>query len=156
MISQLMIFFLCLCILIAVTISALKIALRPYHIYSLVIRKNYETTWRTFSDPLRYRELYPHWIKDIKHINANKYEVQDQFNNAYPIEISVNQEFGVINLQIGDESSELRLFKLDPSSILILHFAKRWQGITVWRWVCHKKTIVKDFCHAKLVLERQK
>ncbi len=133
----------------------LRAAMKPYHVYSLVVHKNYERVWQSLSDPLQYKELYPHWIKDILHMSGSEYVVHDQFGNTYPMQLSVNQEYGVVNLHIGQETSQLRLFQLDLSSTLVVHVAKRWEGINTLRWLFHKRTVAKDFCHAKSVLEQR-
>lgn len=133
----------------------LRVVMKPYHVYSLIVHKNYESVWRSLSDPLQYKELYPHWIKDISYTSGCEYMVYDQFSNIYPMQLSVNQEYGVVNLHIGQETSQLRLFQLDSSSTLIVHVAKQWQGINTLRWFFHKRTVAKDFCHAKSVLEQR-
>ncbi len=149
----------CVLLLVALLIASLIIlsirAVNPYHVHSLVIRRDYELVWQSFSDPLQYKKLYPFWIKNISSQGVNVYQVDDQFGHSYPMTFVENKNHGVIDLKIGNEISSLRLFQIGQHSTLAIHVAKRWQGISLIGWVFHKNTVRKDFSNAKTVIENK-
>lgn len=138
---------------VALTLLLVK-AINPYDIHSLVICKSYDLVWQSLSDPLQYKELYPFWVKDISLQKFNAYQVEDQFGHSYSMTFVGNKDNGVIDLRIGNEISSLRIFQIGQNSTLLVHVAKRWQGISLIGWICHKITVRKDFKNAKKVIER--
>lgn len=126
---------------------------RSFHVHSISIHKNVKEVWAAFSNPSRYGELYPNWIKSISKVQSDVYYVDDQFGNSYEITLMVSFEFGSIDLQIGDEVSSLRLFPLNKNRTLAVHVAKPWKGIGWVKWFFHKRTIAKDFINAKKIIE---
>lgn len=145
-----------ICIFIIIGLCSIWLAkvVRFYDLHSIVVRKDYQTVWNYLSDPLRYNKLYPFWVKNISLSANNKFVVDDQFGHTYEILLLANKENGVIDLQIGNEISSLRLFKLDEHSSLVVHVGKRWSGISLYGWVLHKRTLRKDFCNAKKIIEK--
>lgn len=139
--------------LVAILTLLLVRAISPYHVYSLVICKNYDFVWQSLSDPLQYKKLFPFWIKDISLQELNIYQVDDRFGHSYPMAFFGNKDYGIINLKIGNEISSLRLFQIGQHSTLLIHIAKRWQDISLIGWIFHKNTVRKDFTNAKKVIE---
>ena len=124
------------------------------HISKVVINKPFEMVWPWVSNPLRYSQIYPHWIKNVTQKSEDVFSVQDQFGSAYDIKLIKNKEFGVVDLMIGSEKSSARLISIDEGRTIMIHIAKRWEGCSFLIWFFHKITTDKDLKYAKNVIEK--
>lgn len=123
------------------------------YVSKVVVDKPLAMVWAQLSEPSNYARLYPNWIRAIKKTGDNAYFVEDQFGKSYPITVVLSREFGVVDLHIGNEASRLRLFELGPNSTVVVHLAKKWDGIGWLGWFFHKVTTDRDLKNAKRQIE---
>ncbi len=128
--------------------------LNDTYVSAVVVERPFTVVWTWIADPQNYGLLYPHWIKQVLPQGNHLFQVNDQFGKSYGLLLSEDKTWGIVDLQIGEESSRCRLYPLDPHRTLIVHVAKRWKGASFWIWFFHKRTTNRDLKHAKRVMER--
>ncbi|MBI4041202.1 MAG: hypothetical protein HY390_04980 [Deltaproteobacteria bacterium] len=128
--------------------------LKDTYISEVVVAKPFDVVWEWISNPLKYAEIYPNWIKSVEQRSQNIFQVQDQFGSTYDIELIANKIYGIVDLSIGPEISRSRLYALDEHRTAIVHFSKRLKNSSLIVWFFHKLTTDKDLKHAKKIIEQ--
>ena len=100
----------------------------------IIIAKPAGVVWERLSDPLNYPVIYPNWVKTAAYSHDNVFRIEDQFGGVYNIELLKNKEFGAIDLRIGDELSQTRVFPAGADRAVVVHLAKRWRGCGYFVW----------------------
>jgi len=125
------------------------------YVSSIVIEKPFDVVWSAISNPNSYARLYPNWVKSVNEKDKNTFHVSDQFGGTYDVKLVANQEFGIVDLIIGQETSRSRIYPIDDKRTAITHLATRWKGASPLIWFFHKRTTDRDFKNAKTVIEGQ-
>lgn len=126
---------------------------KDVYVSSVMIHCPFEVVWVWISDPCRYGQLYPNWIRNVIPKGSQVFRVEDRFGGSYDMILSQHKECGIIDLQMGLESSRSRVYPIDEHRTAVVHLAKRWNEVNLLMWFFHQWTINRDFHHAKRIIE---
>lgn len=130
--------------------------MKDIHLTRIIIERPYDVVWKIISNPLNYPQIYPFWLSEVKKVDPNSYEGKGP-HGEYKFTRKIEHEFGIVDLQLGEESSRTRLFPLDEGSTVVIHLAVRWKDMNnPLNWFFYKKGVDKDFKNAKKVIEKLK
>lgn len=141
---------------IGVTVCLIRNRKETY-VSEVTINRGLNETWHWVSDPTKYNQLYPHWIKRVAPRGPDLFRVDDQFGQSYDMRVITNRDNGIVDLIIslpsGQETSRSRICALDDKTTAIIHLAHRWAGANALTWFFHKITTDRDFQNAKRIIE---
>lgn len=129
--------------------------MKATYVSEVVINKPYDEVWTWISNPSTYDKVYPHWVKSAQKVDGTIYHISDQFGGSYNVKLISDKNLGVVDLKIGEETSQTRLFDLDGKRTAIIHLAKRWKNLGFVQWFFHKIIVWRDFRNAKKVIEQR-
>lgn len=128
--------------------------MKNIHFTNIVIQKPYAVVWNWLSDPMKYPKLYPGWAARTEKVGKDKYEITNKQNRKSIVVRKMNRGKGAIDLIIGDELSQTRIFPL-KSDTIVVHIGSRWKQMrNPISWLLYKSTVNSDFKNAKKIMER--
>jgi|SRR3989338_1329827 len=129
---------------------------RDFHVTKVVINKPFNIVWEWVTNPLKFPEIYPNWVKEIKKTGENTYFVTTPSGWAHSMTTKFDIKTGTIDFDIDPgESSRSRIFAIGSGAVVHIHMAVKHPQVPSEIWEDLKNAVDQDYLNAKKVIEKQ-